>query len=90
MKKAFLYLTIFALTMFFCFPGVTLAKTFRLVIGAGHPVDAAVWITPMRDFLQVEVKKRVEAETEHKIEGSRPTAGRLPNWAVFSKRFKPA
>ncbi len=44
------------------------AETFRLTIGAGHPVDASVWITSMRDFLQVEVKKRVEAQTPHKIE----------------------
>ena len=77
MKKAFLYLTIFVMTVFFCFPGVTLAKTFRLVIGAGHPVDAAVWITPMRDFMQVEVKKRVEAETEHKIEWVEAYGGSL-------------
>jgi len=77
MKKAFLYLTIIVLAVFFCFPGVTLAKTFRLVIGAGHPVDAAVWITPMRDFLQVEVKKRVEAETEHKIEWVEAYGGSL-------------
>lgn len=77
MKKAFLYLIIFVLTVFFSFPGVTLAKTFRLVIGAGHPVDASVWITPMRDFMQVEVKKRVEAETEHKIEWVEAYGGSL-------------
>ncbi len=77
MKKAFLYLTILVLTVFFCFPGVALAKTFRLVIGAGHPVDAAVWITPMRDYMQVKVKKRVEAETEHKIEWVEAYGGSL-------------
>ena len=43
------------------------AETFRLVIGAGHPVDASVWITSMRDYMQVEIKKRVESETPHKI-----------------------
>ncbi len=48
--------------------GPVQAETFRLTIGAGHPVDASAWITPMRDFLQVEVKKRVEATTPHKIE----------------------
>ncbi len=44
------------------------AKDFRLSIGAGHPADAAIWITTMRDFFQVEVKKRVEANTEHTIQ----------------------
>ena len=44
------------------------AKDFRLSIGAGHPADAAIWITTMRDFFQVEVKNRVESKTEHKIE----------------------
>jgi len=77
MKKVFLYATIFVLSVFFCFPGATFAKTFRLVIGAGHPVDAAVWITPMRDFMQVEIKKRVEAETKHKIEWVEAYGGSL-------------
>ena len=49
-------------------PGTVRAETFRLVIGAGHPVDASVWITSMRDYFQVEVKKQVEAKTPHKIE----------------------
>ena len=49
-------------------PGTAPAETFRLVIGAGHPVDASVWITSMRDYFQVEVKKQVEAKTPHKIE----------------------
>src|SRR5512137_1550268 len=44
------------------------AETFRLTIGAGHPVDASAWITSMRDYLQVEVKKQVESKTPHKIE----------------------
>lgn len=48
--------------------GTVRAETFRLVIGAGHPVAASVWITSMRDFFQVEVKKQVEAKTPHKIE----------------------
>ena len=45
-----------------------LADTFRLTIGAGHPADAAVWITAMRDFLAPEISKRVAAKTSHKIE----------------------
>ncbi len=49
-------------------PGMTRAETFRLTIGAGHPVPAASWVLPMQTFLQVEVKKRVENKTGHKIE----------------------
>ena len=49
-------------------PAGAAAETFRLTIGAGHPVDASAWITSMRDYLQVEVKKQVEAKTPHKIE----------------------
>jgi len=48
--------------------GTPQAANFRLTIGAGHPVDASAWITPMRDYLQAEVKKQVEAKTPHKIE----------------------
>jgi len=47
--------------------GMADAKTFRLVIGAGNPT-AAVWVGTVKDFFSVEVKKRVEATTEHKIE----------------------
>jgi TRAP-type C4-dicarboxylate transport system substrate-binding protein len=49
-------------------PGQVQAETFRLTIGAGHPVPAASWVAPMQTFLQVEVKKRVEQKTRHKIE----------------------
>lgn len=45
-----------------------MADTFRLTIGAGHPADAAVWITAMRDFFAPEVSKRVAEKTGHKIE----------------------
>lgn len=48
--------------------GTASADTFRLTIGAGHPADAAVWITTMRDFLAPEIAKRVEQKTGHKIE----------------------
>jgi TRAP-type C4-dicarboxylate transport system substrate-binding protein len=44
------------------------AETYRLTIGAGHPADAAVWITAMRDFLAPEISKRVAAKTGDKIE----------------------
>jgi len=45
-----------------------LAETFRLTIGAGHPADAAVWITAMRDFLAPEISKRVAEKTGNKID----------------------
>lgn len=45
-----------------------LADTFRLTIGSGHPADAAIWITAMRDFLAPEISKRVAEKTGHKIE----------------------
>lgn len=47
--------------------GNAAADTFRLTIGAGHPADAAVWITAMRDFLAPEISKRAE-KAGHKIE----------------------
>ena len=77
MKKSILVISVFLILAFCILPANVSAKTFRLVIGAGHPVDAAVWITPMRDYLQVEVKKRVEAETEHKIEWVEAYGGSL-------------
>jgi TRAP-type C4-dicarboxylate transport system substrate-binding protein len=49
-------------------PGSTAAETFRLTIGAGHPVPAASWVAPMQSYLEVEVKKRVEQKTGHRIE----------------------
>lgn len=66
MKKAFSVVLFLGLIMVVAISAE--AKNFRLSIGAGHPADAAIWITTMRDFFEVEVKKRVEANTEHKIE----------------------
>jgi TRAP-type C4-dicarboxylate transport system substrate-binding protein len=48
--------------------GRATAETYKLTIGAGHPADAAVWITAMRDFLAPEISKRVAQKTTHKIE----------------------
>lgn len=48
--------------------GTAFAETYRMTIGAGHPADAAVWITAMRDFFAPEVSKRVAEKTGHKIE----------------------
>jgi TRAP-type C4-dicarboxylate transport system substrate-binding protein len=38
-----------------------------MTIGSGHPADAAIWAGMVRDFFAPEVKKRVEARTDHKI-----------------------
>jgi TRAP-type C4-dicarboxylate transport system substrate-binding protein len=43
------------------------AATFRLRIASGHP-PAVVYAGQMKDYFQVELKKRVEARTPHKIE----------------------
>jgi TRAP-type C4-dicarboxylate transport system substrate-binding protein len=56
-------------------PRMAHAETFRLTIGAGHPVPAASWVAPMQSFMQVEVKKRVEQKTKHKIEWVEAYAG---------------
>ncbi|TAK81285.1 MAG: C4-dicarboxylate ABC transporter substrate-binding protein [Betaproteobacteria bacterium] len=67
MKRAFLQ-WISALAIVSSGLGSAQADTFRLSIGAGHPADAAVWITMIRDFFAPEVAKRVEQKTGHKIE----------------------
>lgn len=57
-----------AAALAFAGTGSVQADTFRLTIGSGHPADAAIWITTMRDFLAPEIAKRVEQKTGHKIE----------------------
>lgn len=44
------------------------ADTIRLAVGSGHPADAAVWVTSVRDYLVPEINKRVAERTKHKIE----------------------
>jgi TRAP-type C4-dicarboxylate transport system substrate-binding protein len=68
MKQVARITFVFMVAAFLLASGTVWAETFRLTIGAGHPVDASTWITSMRDYMQVEVKKRVEATTPHKIE----------------------
>ena len=46
---------------------IVYAKTFRLTIGAGSPLTAP-WMAVSKDFFAYEVKKRVEATTNDKIE----------------------
>lgn len=43
------------------------AKRITLRIGTGHPAGPAVYATALRDYFVPEVKRRVAAETEHKI-----------------------
>ncbi len=65
MKRILALLVVVAISTM---PVTSHAETFRLTIGAGHPVPAASWVAPMQSFLEVEVKKRVEQKTPHKIE----------------------
>ena len=66
MKKVFCLAI--SLGVIMALSGPVAAKNFRLTIGAGHPAKAAIWIATMRDFFEPEVKKRVEASTDHTIE----------------------
>jgi len=68
MRKVARMTFVFMMAAFLLGSATAWGETFRLTIGAGHPVDASTWITSMRDYLEVEVKKRVEATTPHKIE----------------------
>lgn len=51
------------------------ADSFRMSIGAGHPAAPAIWVLSIRDFFQAEVKKRVEAQTDHTIEWTEAYGG---------------
>ena len=44
------------------------ADSFTFRIGSGHPKGPAPYVTSMSDFFAVEVKKRVEEQTDHKVE----------------------
>ncbi len=68
MRKIFIVALVMALAGGWTVPEISRAETFRLTIGAGHPVPASSWVAPMQTFMQVEVKKRVEQKTGHKIE----------------------
>lgn len=45
-------------------------QTFKLKAGHGHPKEPNSWVTTMSNYFLAEVKRRVEAETPHKIEFS--------------------
>jgi len=48
--------------------GLANAETFTLRVGSGHPNGPAVYVADTANYFVPEVKKRVEAETDHKIE----------------------
>ena len=50
------------------FAGQANAENFTLRIGAGHPNGPAVYVADVANYFVPEVKKRVEAETDHTIE----------------------
>ena len=47
--------------------GFANAKTFRMIIGTGWP-PVVKSVAQLRDFFAPEIKKRVEATTDHKID----------------------
>ena len=62
------FLSVLFIALLFSFVAVPAkAETIRLRIATGHP-PAVVYAGQMRDYFQVELKKRVEAKTKHKIE----------------------
>jgi len=48
-------------------PTAAHADDFTMRIGSGHPAGPAVYVALVKDYFVPEVKKRVEAETEHTI-----------------------
>jgi TRAP-type C4-dicarboxylate transport system substrate-binding protein len=68
-----LAVTLTSLLLLLSAAGPAQAKTFRLTIGAGHP-PVVVHVNRLANFFAPEVKKRVEAGTDHKIEW-------VPAWA---------
>ncbi len=45
-----------------------MADTFTLRVGAGHPNGPTVYVNDLANFFVPEVKRRVEAETDHQVE----------------------
>ncbi len=63
---AVLAVSAFASGMIIMAAGMAQAKTITIRIASGHP-PAVVYAGLMKDYFEVELKKRVEARTEHKI-----------------------
>lgn len=49
-------------------PAAAQAENFTLRIGSGHPSGPSAYVTLMEKFFVPEVKRRVEAETDHTVE----------------------
>lgn len=67
--RSLFFLIVLASLMFNWTPftrGAAEAKTFRLVIGAGHP-PVVIWVQRLRDFFCVETAKRVKEKTGHEL-----------------------
>ena len=48
-------------------PSSLSAELYTLRIGSGHPAGPTVYVTVLRDYFVPELKRRVEAETEHEL-----------------------
>jgi len=81
MKKTLLITLIAVAAGVWMIPEMARAETFRLTIGAGHPVPASSWVAPMQSFLQVEVKNGSSKRPDIKLNGWKPTAVPLPSSA---------
>jgi len=67
MKKLPLLLAGAILTSSSLIASSAFADSFTFRIGSGHPKGPAPYVTTMSDFFAVEVKKRVEEQTLHKV-----------------------
>lgn len=82
--KTAILIFIGTILIFIPFSGVS-AKTFKLTLGAGIPADPLPFGKEFRYFWAPEVKKRVETETDHKIEWTFQFAGAV---AKLSEEFE--
>lgn len=67
MKDLFSYLKLSAVAGTMALATPVTADTFTLRIGAGHPQGPTPYVNTMSDFFVNEVKARVEANTDHKV-----------------------
>ena len=61
----------------FGFITVSLADTVLLRVGSGHPSKPTAYVTNMEKVLVPNIKKRVAAETKHKIKIIEAYAGKI-------------
>lgn len=72
MKKFF---SIFVSVFFFS--SVTMAETFSLRLGSGHPVGALEYTKTAAEWFAPELKKRIESKTQHKVNIQELHAGQV-------------